>query len=71
MMSQEILGFLGNIVAVDGNLDQGQQREIAKVAAIFNSAGKYSLKQKVQAGWGSLRKIPGRLFSRKHSAKDN
>jgi hypothetical protein len=71
MMSREILGFLGNIVAADGIVDQRQQREIAKIAAIFNSAGKYSLKQKVQGSWGLLRKIPGRLFSRKHSAKDN
>ena len=71
MMSQEIMTFLGNIVAADGDIDQSQQREIGKIAAIFNSAGKYSLKQKVRAGWGSLRKIPGRLFSRKHSAKDN
>jgi len=70
MMSREILGFLGNIVAADGIVDQRQQREIAKIAGIFNSAGKYSLKQKVQAGWGSLRKIPGRLFSRKHSTKE-
>ena len=71
MMSREILGFLGSIGAVDGILDQRQQREIEKISVIFKSAGKYSLKQKVQAGWGALRKIPGRLFSRKHSAKDN
>ena len=71
MISQEILGFLSNIVAADGNVDQRQQKEIGKIAAIFNSAGKYSLKKKVQAGWGSIRKIPSRLFSRKHSTKDN
>jgi hypothetical protein len=70
-MSREILGFLDNIVVADGIVDQRQQKEIAKIAAIFNSAGKYSLKQKVQAGWGSFRKLPGRLFSRKHSTKDN
>ena len=71
MMSREILGFLGSIGAVDGILDRRQQREIEKISVIFKSAGKYSLKQKMQAGWSALRKIPGRLFSRKHSAKDN
>ena len=71
MMSREILGFLDNIVGDGGSADQRQQREIAKIATIFNSAGKYSLKQKVQGGWALLRKMPGRLFSRRPSAKDN
>ena len=69
MMSREILGFLGSIGAVDGILDERQQREIDKISVIFKSAGKYSLKQKMRAGWVALRKMPGRLFSRKHSAK--
>lgn len=57
MMSQEILGFLGNIVAVDGQLDQRQAREIGKIRVIFKAAGKYSLKRKIQAGWGSIRRF--------------
>ena len=67
MMSQEILGFLGNIVAVNGQLDQRQEREIEKIKAIFRVAGKFSLKRKIQAGWGSIK----RLFSRKKPVKGN
>lgn len=67
MMSQEILGFLGNIVAVDGQLDQRQAREIGKIRVIFKAAGKYSLKRKIQAGWGSIR----RFFSQRKSSKGN
>jgi hypothetical protein len=69
MMAQEILGFLGNIVAVDGKLDQRQQMEIGKIEAAFKSASKYSLKKTVLAGWGSIRQTAGKLFSRKKSAK--
>jgi hypothetical protein len=71
MMAQEILGFLGNIVAVDGKLDQRQQVEIGKIEAAFKSAGKYSFKKTLQARWGSIRQTAGKLLSRKKSAKDN
>ena len=70
MMAQEILGFLGNIVAVDGKLDQHQQMEIGKIEAAFKSAGKYSFKKTLQARWGSIRQTAGKLLSRKKSAKD-
>ncbi len=69
MMSREILGFLGNIVSSNGNTDQRQQREIKKIAIIFDSAGKYSLRQKVRGGWTLLRKMPGRFFARWRSTK--
>jgi hypothetical protein len=71
MMSQEILGFLGNIVAAGGKLDKDQEIEIEKIESIFNSAGKYSFKKKLLAGWGSIRRTAGRIFLRKNPTKDN
>jgi hypothetical protein len=65
IMSLEIVGFLGNIVAVDGKLDQRQEAEIGRIKAIFKSASRYSIKRTVLAGWGSIRKTVSRLFSRK------
>ena len=55
LMSQEILVFLGNIVATDGKLSKHQKMEIENIKSIFNSAGKFSLIQKLRAGWGSIR----------------
>jgi len=71
LMSHEILGFLGSIVAADGKLDKGQEMEIEKIESIFNSADKYSFKKKLRAGWGSIRRTAGRIFLRKNSTKDN
>lgn len=71
MMSQEILGFLSSIVAAGGKLDKDQEMEIDKIESIFNSAGKYSFKKKLWAGWGSIRRTAGRIFLRKNSTKDN
>lgn len=71
MMSLEILGFLNNIVAVDGKLDQRQEEEIRRIKAIFKSASRYSVKKTVRAGWGSIRKTVSRFFSREKSAEDD
>lgn len=71
LMSQEILGFLGNIVAAGERPDKRQEMEIEKIKSIFNSAGKSSMRKKLWAGWSSVRQTAGRLFSRKRSTKDN
>lgn len=55
LMSQEILGFLGHIVTTDGKLSKHQEMEIENIKSIFNSAGKFSLIQKLRAGWGPIR----------------
>jgi len=71
IMSLEILGFLNNIVAVDGKLNQRQEKEIGRIKSIFKSASRYSMKKTVRAGWGSIRKTVSRFFSRKKSAQDD
>lgn len=71
LMSQEILGFLGNIVAACDKPNKHQEVEIEKIKSIFSSASKFSVKKKLWAGWSSVRQRAGRLFSRKGSAKDN
>jgi hypothetical protein len=71
IMSLEILGFLSNIVAVDGKLDQRQEEEIGRIKAIFKSASRYSMKKTVQAGWGSIRKTVSAFVSRKKSSEDD
>ena len=65
MMSQEILGFLRNIVEVDGKVDPRDEKALANIEAIFSSATRFSAKKKLQAGWGSVRQKTGRIFSRR------
>jgi hypothetical protein len=67
MMSQEIIGFLRNIVEVDGEVDPRDEKAIANIEAIFNSATRFSAKKKLQLGWGLIRQKTGRIFSRKKS----
>jgi len=64
MMSQEILGFLRNIVEVDGKIAASDEKAIANIEAIFNSTNKFSLKKKVRQSWDSIRKATGKIFSR-------
>lgn len=68
LMSREILGFLRNIAEVDGNLNQQDEAAIAKIETIFNSATKSSVRKKLSAGLGSIRKTSGRVLSRHKSA---
>ena len=70
-MSREILGFLRNIVEVDGQLEQQDETAIEKIEAIFNSANKFSVRKKLRAGWGSIGKTTGRLFTRQKSTDDD
>jgi len=71
LMSQEILGFLGNIVAACDKPNKHQEAEIEKIKSIFISASKFSMKKKLWAGWSSVSQKAGRLFSRKGATNDN
>ncbi len=68
LMSREILGFLRQVVEVDGQLDPQDATAIDKIEAIFNRASKFSVRKKLRAGWGSARKTTGRLLSRRKPA---
>ena len=70
MMSQEILGFLCNIVEVEGKINSSDEKAIENIESIFNAANKFSLKKKLQTGWHSLRNKTGKIFSlgKKHGA---
>jgi hypothetical protein len=69
-MSQEILGFLRNIVAAEGRVSQADEKAIQNIEGIFNTANKFSVKKKIQAGWRSLRKTTGKLLSRENKSKE-
>lgn len=70
-MSQEILGFLRNMVAVDGKLNVKDEKAIENIEVIFNATNKFSLKNKIQAGWNFVKGITGKVFSRDKSAKSD
>ena len=65
MMSQEILGFLRNIVEVDGKISQSDENAIGNIESIFKTANKHSLNKKIQTGWRALSKTTGKIFSRR------
>jgi len=67
MMSVEILGFLRNMVEVDGEIDPRDDRAIANIEAIFSSATRFSLKKKLIVSWVSIKQKTGRIFSRGNS----
>ena len=69
-MSQEILGFLRNIVAADGKVNQADEKAIQHIETIFNAANKFSVKKKIHTGWRSLTKTTRHLFSRKNNNKN-
>ena len=71
LMSQEIIGFLGNIVEAGGNLDAREEVTIKNIEAIFKSAHKFSLRKKMRGGWGSIKEKIASLISRRKSAKDD
>ena len=72
LMAREILGFLRNIAEVDGQLDQQDATAIENIETIFNSASKFSVRNKLRAGWAPIRKKTGRLLSRwKSTGRDD
>jgi hypothetical protein len=69
LMSREILGFLRNIAEVDGDLNQQDEAAIVKIETIFESATRFSVRKKLRAGLGSIRRTTGRVLSRRKSAR--
>ena len=67
VMSQEILDFLRQIVALDGDVDPRDEKAIAEIEDIFRSANRFSLRGKLQDGWGLLKNRSARLLSRRKS----
>jgi len=68
-MSQELLGFLRNIVAAEGKVNQADEIAIQNIASIFNAANKFSVKKKIKAAWRSLKETTKRIMpGRKHGA---
>jgi hypothetical protein len=67
VMSEEIVGFLRNIVVVDGKTNQAARMEIDRIEAIFNSGNKFSFRRTVKGGWGSIKLAAGKIFSRSSS----
>ena len=70
LMACEILGFLGNIVEVDGRLNRHDEQAIENIEAIFASANRFSVRKKLRAGLNSVRHKAGRILSRRKPARD-
>ena len=70
LMSREILGFLRNIIEVDGRLLQRDQQAIENIEAIFASASRLSVRKKLRAGLSSVRHKAGRVLSRRKPVRD-
>ncbi len=64
IMSQEILGFLRSMVTVDGRIDEKDEIAIEKIATIFNSANKFSLKKKVLSAQSAMNGLMRKIFLR-------
>lgn len=71
MMSQEILGFLRNIVNAEGQTDSQEAIAVDKIEAVFKKANKTSLRKKAQGGWCSIKKITGKAFSKGKLNRDS
>jgi hypothetical protein len=64
MMSQEILGFLRNIISADQKTNTPEAIAIDKIEAIFKKANKNSTRKKVQGGWRLIKNTVGRVLSK-------
>ncbi|MCP4494652.1 MAG: TerB family tellurite resistance protein [Gammaproteobacteria bacterium] len=64
IMSQEILGFLRNMVTIDGKIDEKDEIAFENIEAIFNSASKFSLKKKMLAARSFIGRLTGRMLPR-------
>ncbi|MFT5115533.1 MAG: hypothetical protein ACI8P9_004884 [Parasphingorhabdus sp.] len=64
MMSQEILGFLRNIVNTEGQINNYEEIAVDKIEAVFKKANKTSLGKKVQSSWHAIKKVTGKVFSK-------
>lgn len=70
-MSQEILGFLRNILEAGGNIDRREEMTISEIETTFKSADQFLLKKNLQGGWGAIRQKIARLFSRRKADKND
>ncbi len=64
MMSQEILGFLRNIISAEQQTNTPEAIAVEKIEAIFNKANKNSTRKKVQGGWRLIKNTVGRVLSK-------
>jgi hypothetical protein len=64
MMSQEILGFLRNIISADQQTNTPEAIAVDKIEAIFKKANKNSTRKKVQGGWRLIKNTVGRVLSK-------
>ncbi len=64
-MAQEILGFLRNIVEVDGRLNPQDAQAIDNIEAIFTAANRFPVRKKLRAGLSAIRHQAGRILSRR------
>ncbi len=62
MMSQEILGFLRNMVAVEDRINPADEKAIENIEAIFKSATRFSFRKKVQLAWYKIRNTKSRIL---------
>jgi hypothetical protein len=67
VMAQEILDFLRQIVALDGDVDPRDEEAIAEIESIFKSANRFSLRRRLADGWAVLKNRSGRFLSRRKS----
>ena len=70
LMAREILGFLRNIVEVDGQLNPQDEQAIENIEIIFAAANRSSARKKLRTGLSSIRHKAGRIFSRRKPAPD-
>lgn len=64
MMSQEILGFLRNVVNGEGQINSQEAVIVDKIEAIFKKANKNSLRKKVLGGLRLVKKKAGNVISK-------
>jgi hypothetical protein len=53
-------------VLTDGSIDKSVATEIDRIEGIFNSGNKFSLRKKLQAGWGSIKQAITKIINRKN-----
>ena len=71
MMSQEILGFLRNIVSADLQTNIPEAIVVEKIEVIFKRANKNSTRKKVKGGWRSIKNAVSRVLSKSKSNRSN
>ena len=60
-MSEEILGFLRNIVNAGGQMDGPEAKAIDKIEATFKQVNRISIGKKIRGGWGVVKRTVGKV----------